>query len=146
VQGNISARRDFRVQKRQIGLLNTSVQGFILTNGTFIIESKLINTMKTTIINWPSISEVKVKMLDGGMINPPCVIYKRIRNIEEFKALPDVIIEYGLEFRKRTDYVYKLRYPYTMCIRTRSRCTACSCAETVCKYKRTSVTCAIYTR
>lgn len=102
--------------------------------------------MKTTITNWPSISEIKIKMLDGGAINPPYVIYKRIRSAEEFKALPDVIIEYGLEFRKRTDYVYKRHYPYAICIRTQSRCTACSFAETVCKHKRTGETCAIYTR
>jgi hypothetical protein len=51
VQGNISARRDFRVQKRQINLLNTSVQESIQENGTFIIELKLFNTMKIITIN-----------------------------------------------------------------------------------------------
>lgn len=102
--------------------------------------------MKTTINNLPSISEVKVKMLDDSMPTPPYIIYKIIRSVEEFKAIPDVIIEYGLEFRKRADDVCKRRYPYAICIRTQSRCRACSCAETVCEYKRTSETCAIYVR
>lgn len=46
MQGNISAQRDFIVQKRQISLLSTSVLEFFQENGTFFIELKIINTMR----------------------------------------------------------------------------------------------------
>lgn len=90
--------------------------------------------------------DVEMNPVKSSPKNSPAFVLKIFRNLVEFESLPQFIIESGVRYEKDYENIFIKKLPFAICLRNESLCNACSCAETICKYRRDKTFHAIYRR